>query len=122
MSEVQEAIKVLEYNLEHSDDSIFEDASEAIKTEYLALQLTITQALKLLESEPEPGEWTAKVRETFKYATSLSAEELFVACDRIDRLEAENKENKFLLEHGTAALLKTKDARIKELEGEKVRG
>ena len=47
----------------------------------------------------------------------LSARKLMVLeIDEYDELQAELKQNKFLLEHGTAALLKAKNAEIKRLK------
>lgn len=92
----KEAIKILEYNLENSDDSIFDDVPEAIKTQYLALQLTIAQALKLLESEPKPGEFMKECRAYAFFDAEHPASHKIVgminrlreACDRLGRLQA----------------------------------
>ena len=89
----REAIKVLEYNLENSDDLI-EDVPVAIKTQYLALQLTIAQALKILESptrtaeKPEPGEFTQVTRGILEDEGGNDEPE------RIDRMRAKNKDLK----------------------------
>lgn len=114
MDKVQEAIKILEYNLENSDDSIFEDVPEAIKTQYLALQLTIAQALKLLESEPEPGELSKKLMRCADFTQCPDAGIMLKeAAEEIDRLEASFKGCEKCKEQYEAEL-KAKDEEIEK--------
>ena len=111
MINTQEAIKILEHNLENSDDSIFEDALEAIKTQYLALQLTIAAALKLLESEPEPTEFTERMLNNLR----CSKPDMRQACGIIDRLTAELRSANDGVAHGNEVFedLQAENARLK---------
>lgn len=80
----EKEIKLFERLYRYGEEGLTIDANIAREIEEMIEHLKS-------ESEPEPGEFTKRMRSEYKYSSTRSAHYLFEACDLIDRLKAELK-------------------------------